>query len=52
MIYLVTMSADAHKEIIRFDITVDEIFVVYILNTTNHLEKKSAFIIKEPESTF
>ena len=52
MTYLVTMSADAHKEIIWFDITVDEILVVYILNATNHLKKKSVFIIKEHESSF
>ncbi len=36
--YFITMSADAHKEVVGFDIPVNEVFVVYILNTTNHLQ--------------
>ena len=36
--YLVTMSPDAHEEVVRLDVSVDEVLVVYILNAPNHLQ--------------
>lgn len=34
------MTTDSHQEIIRFDIAMDEIFHVYVFDTTNHLKWK------------
>jgi len=35
---LITMSADSHQEVIRFDVPVDEVFIVNVLNSSNHLQ--------------
>ena len=45
--YLVTVSANAHKKVVWFDISVYKILIVYILNSANHLKK----IIIRPHST-
>jgi hypothetical protein len=31
------MAADAHEEVVGFDVAVDEILVVHVLNATDHL---------------
>ena len=31
------MSADAHEEVVGFDVSVDEVLVVHVLDATNHL---------------
>lgn len=35
--YLVTMSADAHKKIVRFNISMYERFTMYVFYPTDHL---------------
>ena len=34
---LVAVAADAHQEVVRFDVAVDEVLVVHVLDATNHL---------------
>jgi len=34
---LVAVSANSHEKVVRLNITMDEVFVVYIFNTANHL---------------
>lgn len=38
--YLVTVTADAHKKVVWFDISVDEVLCVYIFNSADHLKIK------------
>lgn len=38
--YLVTVTADAHEKVIWFDVSVDEVLCVYILNSADHLKMK------------
>lgn len=38
--YLVTMSTNSHQEVVWFDISVNKILIVYILNSTNHLNRE------------
>ena len=38
MIYLITMSSNTHKKIIRFDISVNKVLIMYVFNTSNHLK--------------
>jgi hypothetical protein len=35
--YLIAMPSNAHQEVVRLNISVDETFAVHILYTTNHL---------------
>ena len=35
--YLIAMPPNAHEEVVWFNVSVNEVLVVYILNTTNHL---------------
>ena len=35
--YLVTVATYVHEEVVRFDVTVDEVLAVDILQSTNHL---------------
>lgn len=41
VLYLVTVFTDAHKKIVRFDVSMNEILVVEIFNATYHLEMKN-----------
>ena len=36
--YLIAVPPNAHEEVVWFDVSVNEVLVVYILNTTNHLK--------------
>lgn len=36
--YLITMTTNAHKKVVWFDVSVDEILCVYILNSADHLQ--------------
>ena len=36
--YLITMSSNTHKKIIRFDISVNKVLIMYVFNTSNHLK--------------
>lgn len=36
-VYLVTVTANTHEEVIGFDIAMDEVFRVNIFNSTDHL---------------
>ena len=46
--YLVTMTPNAHQEVVWLDISVDEVLCVHILDSANHLlkEKNSPCQIK------
>lgn len=37
--YLVTALTDPHEKVVRFDVSMNEILVVEIFNSTDHLEK-------------
>ena len=39
--YLVTTFTNPHEKVVRFDVSMNEILVVEILNTTDHLEKSN-----------
>lgn len=39
--YLVTAFTNPHEEVIRFNVSMNEILVVEIFNATDHLEKKN-----------
>ena len=34
------MSTNPHEEVVGFDVAVNEVFVVNLLNAANHLKKK------------
>ena len=36
--YLVTVTADAHEEVVWFDVSVDEVLCVHVLNSADHLQ--------------
>lgn len=36
-VYLITVSSDAHQKIVRLDISMDEVLIVDILDSANHL---------------
>ena len=36
----VAVPADAHEEVVGFDVAVDEVLVVHVLDATDHLKKK------------
>ena len=38
-VYLVTTLTDPHEKVVRFDVPMNEILVVEIFNSTDHLEK-------------
>lgn len=42
-VYLVTIFTSAHEKVVRFYVSMNEIFIVEIFNATNHLEKKTFF---------
>ena len=37
---LVAVAADAHQEVVWFDVAVDEVLVVHVLDATDHLKTK------------
>ena len=37
--YLVTTLTNPHEKVVRFDVSMNEILVVEIFNSTDHLEK-------------
>lgn len=44
--YLITMSANSHQKVVRLDVSMDEVLVVDIFYSTNHLgehEHKDCF---------
>ena len=36
--YLITMSSNTNEKIIRFDISVNKVLIMYVFNTSNHLK--------------
>ena len=36
----VAVAADAHQEVVRLDVAVDEVLVVHVLDATDHLNMK------------
>ena len=38
--YLVTVTSDAHEEVIWLYVSVDEVLCVHILDSTDHLERE------------
>lgn len=38
--YFIAMTSDSHKKVIRFNITMNKAFTVYIFNTADHLVGK------------
>lgn len=45
------MAANSHQEVIRFDISVDEIPVVDVLDASNHLKREEAISINNDSFT-
>lgn len=45
--YLVTIFTSAHEKVVRFDVSMNEIFIVEIFNATDHLEKEIIFWLEE-----
>ena len=41
---LVAVAADAHQEVVWFDVAVDEVLVVHVLDATDHLKTKRRLI--------
>lgn len=39
--HLIAMSSNAHQEVVRFDVSVDEIPVVNVFYSSNHLENET-----------
>lgn len=37
--YFIAVSANSHQKVVRLDITMNEVFVVNILYSTNHLQQ-------------
>ena len=38
------MPSNSHEKIVRFDISMDEIFIVHIFYPSNHLQKEIQFL--------
>ena len=36
---LVAVTADAHQEVVRLDVAVDEVLVVHVFDSANHLKE-------------
>lgn len=47
--YLVTAFTNPHEEVIRFNVSMNEILVVEIFNATDHLEKKNIINFQKQE---
>jgi len=39
---LVTVAANSHKKVVGLDITMNKVFVVNVLNATNHLHTNTS----------